>query len=454
MLSEYFTSRLPLFYVFLSGIGFSLQTLIIKLLAEDGFHGSFQCVFFRGVIQLFLSAYYIYWDEERRAGKGPNLFGNTSFIKLILFLRAFTGFGGIAFSFLAVELISIGDSTVLCMLSPLIASILGYLMLGEPWRIPEFCATIVSLVGAVMVAKPPILFGNNGISDVIVFYTGVMYALIASISAAFAYIFVRILGTSAKMPWANVCFSQAIGQIVLAIPSLYIFGQKLSFIITKYQFAMIILGGVIGAVSQILMTIGMQREKSAAATAMRMSDVAFGYIWQVLFTVDKLNLLSLGGALLISSSILIIVLFKQSNRSGDENVTSTDNNYKHIELSTTIVNLDDMLKESYDLEPGFEDDDCFRGEDTIANSTCSYYDHRVPEITITAAMAYKINASVTEPNYIHNSLSQRLQTNIISPILDAVSVVNINGNYNNYKHSKEYNTLSQADEEFNTFETK
>jgi hypothetical protein len=66
----------------------------------------------------------------------------------------------------------------------------------------------------------------------------------------------------------------------------------------------------IGGPSQILMTIGMQREKSATATAMRMSDVLFGFIWQALFTSDTVSALSLLGAGLVSLSIVLVVLFK------------------------------------------------------------------------------------------------------------------------------------------------
>jgi drug/metabolite transporter (DMT)-like permease len=280
MTSEYFAARLPLFYVFLSGIGFSFQTLIIKVLAEGGFHASFQCIFFRGFTQFLLASYFVYFDEDRRSGKGPKLFGNTSYVRFMLFMRSFIGFGGIAFSFLAVELIPMGDATVLIMLSPLITSILSYFILAEPWRLPELIATIVSLAGVVMVAKPPAIFGGSTVEPTS-FYTGVVYGLVSAVSAAFAYLFVRILGTTAKMPWSNVCFSQSIGQMVLSIPCLYIFGQHIELDLTLFQYSMLILGGTIGAVSQILMTMGMQREKSAAATGMRMSDVAFGYLWQV-----------------------------------------------------------------------------------------------------------------------------------------------------------------------------
>ena len=58
------------------------------------------------------------------------------------------------------------------------------------------------------------------------------------------------------------------------------------------------------------MTVGMQREKSASATAMRMSDVVFGYLWQLLFTADGVDALSIIGAILVSFSIVIVIIFK------------------------------------------------------------------------------------------------------------------------------------------------
>jgi len=70
------------------------------------------------------------------------IFGKTNYIRFLLFFRSVIGFGGIAFSFLSVELLPIGDSTVLCMLSPFIAAVLGVIILSEPWRKPEIIGTL------------------------------------------------------------------------------------------------------------------------------------------------------------------------------------------------------------------------------------------------------------------------------------------------------------------------
>eukprot|EP01035_Chromulina_nebulosa_P030073 gene30073-39934_t len=239
----------------MSGLGFSIQTLIVKLLSERGFKGSFACVLARGVLQLFMSSMFIYFDSERRANNGPPLFGSSSFIKWMLFFRSVLGYAGVAFSFLSVEYIPMGDSTTLTMLSPLFASIGSYFALGEPWRFPEFAAAIMSLTGASLIAKPSFLFGaENSESNTPAGTMGIFFGLVSAVGAGGAYMFVRILGTTAKMPWANVCFAQALGQIFLSIPCFYLFNQSIPFDLPWFEYSLIILSGTVGAVSQAAMT--------------------------------------------------------------------------------------------------------------------------------------------------------------------------------------------------------
>ena len=83
-----------------TGLGFSLQVLTIKILANNGVHQTFEFVFLRGIIQLIISSLFIHFDADRATGNGPAVFGDTVFVQQMLFLRSFVGFGGIAFSFL------------------------------------------------------------------------------------------------------------------------------------------------------------------------------------------------------------------------------------------------------------------------------------------------------------------------------------------------------------------
>jgi len=133
---------MPMFLVFLSGIGFSIQSLAVKLLEErTGFNASFQIVFWRGFVQCLISYYFIVqWRTE--ADPNKEIFGATPYVTKVLITRAFVGFCGIAFAFLGVEKLPIADNTVLVMLSPVWSTIFSFLVLGEPWRFPEFVAMV------------------------------------------------------------------------------------------------------------------------------------------------------------------------------------------------------------------------------------------------------------------------------------------------------------------------
>ena len=303
--------------VFLSGLGFSIQSVILKLLEEKtAFEASFVAVFYRGTIQGIVALFTVYLLlRSQTVEEQCPMFGATSRIRGILLFRSVLGFAGIAFAFLALERLPIGDCIVLVMLSPLVASFLSFLVLGEPWRKQEMGATSLSIVGAICIVKQNAIFGGESLDPL-----GVLFGLIASFGAGCAYTSIRVLGTTAKMPWQNICVAQALGQIVLAIPGIWLAGQDVRLIwrLSIFQASLLVICAVIGTCSQILMTLGMQREKSALGTAMRMSDVLFGFVWQSLFTQDPVHALSVVGALLVCLSVLTIVYIK----SLDARVTS------------------------------------------------------------------------------------------------------------------------------------
>jgi drug/metabolite transporter (DMT)-like permease len=400
-LYESFLSRLPLFYVFLSGVGFSCQGLIIKLLSEYGYRSSIHCVIMRGFIQCIMSCIFMHFNVGVKEDEPPPaLFGNTNYVRWMLFLRSTTGFGSIAAGYLAVEYIAIGDSTVLIMLSPMIAAILSVFILGEPWKLPEFVATLMSLTGAIFVAKPPFLFGHSYQEQNIdskTFYTGVFIALFASVNAAFAFIFVRILGTTAKMPWPYVTFSQSLAQLVYSIPLIYFLKIHWNQHFTWTAWGMVFLGGFIGSWSQAAMTIGMQREKSASATAMRMSDVVFGFLWQAIFTLDPVNNLSLFGAVLITSSILVVVIFKPQTPSSSSSSTTIPSDQLAVtnELQAKDNQIE-MIEESR-----------FSADRTTNKLSFSEKEKKGRKKTVSEIIAENLNKfSFGSSDYLRQSLSQ------------------------------------------------
>jgi len=293
--------------VFLSGIGFSLQTLTVKKLEEiSDYKSSFQLIVARGTVQSMISWWFI---KKYNTTTNTEIFGPTPFVRKMLLIRSIVGFGGIANAFLALERLPIGDSTVLLMMSPIFSTALSFFILGEAWRFPEFLATIMSITGVIFVAQPEFIFGTSTTARALD-PIGVTFGLCAAISAGAAYTCVRVLGTTAKMPWYNVCLAQGLGQVIFSIPFMFLFPEN-HYYPTFMEIIVIISTGFLGSWSQIAMTVGMQREKSATATGMRMSDVFFGFIWQVLFTNDShISGFSILGAILVMGSIFVLIFGK------------------------------------------------------------------------------------------------------------------------------------------------
>ena len=316
----------PLLWIFCSGIGFAIQALFQKLLSEGGFHDTMTSVFVRGVVQTLVFSVLWLFDEERKHADSfcKSLFGPSTFTAVLLIGRGVVGFFSIAFAFLAFDTLPLGDATVLIMLGPVVAAILGSLFLEEPWLLPEMIATVMTLAGACFVAKPPFLFDYSsfddsisnstatnstfdsfnasslssfqypvgdqmgGISaDVMSSYSsidqyngtlhphtesaitvsleplqpfnmlGVVFGLSASLCGGTVYTMIRALGTRARVSYKNVCLFQGIGQVLLALPAVYMSGQHMAFMqYTRTQLIYLLVSASVATFSQILMTLG------------------------------------------------------------------------------------------------------------------------------------------------------------------------------------------------------
>jgi drug/metabolite transporter (DMT)-like permease len=191
-------------------------------------------------------------------GEKTKLFGDSKYVSFILLLRALFGFGGMSFGFLAIEHLPIGDASTLVMQSPILSAILGYFILNEPWRLAEFAATIISMIGVTLISRPSFIFSQfqQNATEQSVDKLGVLFAVLAALCAGCAFITVRMLGTSAKMPWQHVVFSAALGQCILSTACMFLSGQKFTVYLSPEKWLLLICGSLVGTFSQFAMTIG------------------------------------------------------------------------------------------------------------------------------------------------------------------------------------------------------
>ena len=87
-------------------------------------------------------------------------------IRLLLATRGIVGFGGIGALYYSLAFLPLGDATAITFLGPCCAAILARVFLGETFTLVEAGAAAVSLLGVILVAKPPALFGSLAAADV------------------------------------------------------------------------------------------------------------------------------------------------------------------------------------------------------------------------------------------------------------------------------------------------
>jgi drug/metabolite transporter (DMT)-like permease len=174
--SKYF----PLLCVFLSGLGFSIQILVVRMLAFRHFSASLTLIFYRALIQMLFCATVMYHNHRKQYPNGPKIFGDNRWTSFLLVCRGLIGFVGIVFGLMAAEKLPIGDATVILMLGPTVASVAGIIFLGEPWMLAECIGTVLSLVGVTLVSRPSFIFG--GVSESLS-TIGVIFAIINSFAS-------------------------------------------------------------------------------------------------------------------------------------------------------------------------------------------------------------------------------------------------------------------------------
>ncbi|KAH8096191.1 hypothetical protein JL720_3547 [Aureococcus anophagefferens] len=259
--------RCALGLIALSSFGFAVQSLVVKV-ATRGRFAPMEVVFFRGWLQALgcCGALACHGPVARPPARW---FGDTRTEVKWLCARGFVGFGGICFSFKAVSMIGLAESQVVGTVSPVFAAAYARLFLGEPWLALEKLAAVVSFAGVALQFGPESLGARGDRRHAL----GLAYSLLGAASAAGAHVLVRLLGTRIKVDWPILMLYQAMGQILLSGVALVGFGERPRLDPSPLQLAYLGACGFLGFFSQVCMTRGMQREKSASASIMRLSGL-------------------------------------------------------------------------------------------------------------------------------------------------------------------------------------
>ncbi|KAL3271280.1 hypothetical protein HHI36_021770 [Cryptolaemus montrouzieri] len=226
--------------------------------------------------------------------------------KIILFLRSFMGTAALMLSFYAFRHMPLADASVIVFSVPVFTAIFAKMFLKEPCGLFTVFSVILTLIGIVLITRPTVIFGNTVDSDEKADIWAGVAAFSSTLFGAIAYVLLRAL--------KSIHFSVVMtnfGSFALIQCSLvsYFIGA-LCVPPCGYDRYLIVALAVFSFIGQILLTLALQLEQAGPVAIARSCDIAFAFIWQVMFFNEIPNMFSVGGAILVLSSVVLIGMRK------------------------------------------------------------------------------------------------------------------------------------------------
>ncbi|XP_018570762.1 solute carrier family 35 member G1 [Anoplophora glabripennis] len=282
----------------LSSLFFSLCSVIVKWMTDID---PMALAAYRYLGVLLPAIPIVIYRQEKVFPKGK---------RIMLLLRSFTGTAALMLSFYAFRHMPLADASVIVFSVPVFTGIFARMFLKEPCGLFNVFSVILTLIGVIFITRPPMLFGNTidslGHNGQRPEMWGAVAAFSATLFGANAYVLLRALkGIHFSVIMTNFgCF--ALVQCVLV--TILIGALCLpSCGIDRYLIVALALFSFLG---QILLTLALQMEQAGPVAIARSSDIVFAFIWQVLFFDEIPNKFSIGGAILVMSSVLLTGLRK------------------------------------------------------------------------------------------------------------------------------------------------
>ncbi|XP_043521928.1 solute carrier family 35 member G1-like isoform X2 [Frieseomelitta varia] len=259
----------------LSSLFFSLCSVIVKGLVEVN---PMELAAFRFVGVLLPAIPIVIYKGEHPFPKGR---------RLMLVLRSFVGTTGLMLSFYAFRHMPLADASVVVFSVPVFVAIFARIFLKEPCGIFNVITVCLTLIGVILITRPPLIFGhtieslsNGHIKTQHADLWGAVAAFSATLFGANAYVLLRALKGALCLPRCGT------DRLLVVALALFSFG------------------------GQILLTLALQMEQAGPVAIARSADIVFAFFWQVLFFNEIPNPYSVGGAIVVTSSVLLTGLRK------------------------------------------------------------------------------------------------------------------------------------------------
>ncbi|XP_034118024.2 solute carrier family 35 member G1 [Drosophila albomicans] len=241
--------------------------------------------------------------------------------RVILLLRCFMGTTGLMLSFYAFRHMPLADASVIIFSTPVFVAIFARVFLKEPCTLFNVVTINMTLLGVVLITRPPLVFGDAVPPSVVDISD-------SAASERYAEKSYDIWGPVAAI--SSTLFGANVYILLRALKNLHFSVIMTNFGAIALVYTLIVCGSI-GAVcwpscgrdrwlvvvlaifsflGQILLTLSLQVEQAGPVAIARCADIVFAFIWQMMFFGEAPNAYSLFGALMVVSSVILTAMKK------------------------------------------------------------------------------------------------------------------------------------------------
>lgn len=276
-------------YMLGSALGFSLMSLLVKV-ASSSFP-AMELVFARSAFMAALT-----FAVLRRDGVPP-----LGVDRRTLLLRGAVGATALSLFYVGIGRLPLGDAVTIQYTTPVWTALTAALLLGERLRPLVLVGAGLSLAGVALVARPSALFGSVGAGPPLDGW-GVAAVATGAVLSGLAYTFVRKLRATDR-PMTIIFYLSWMGMVG-ALP--FALGGGWAWP-TGWEWLLLLAIGLATHAGQVGLTKGMQRLEAGTASSVGYIQVVLAFVWGAVLLGDAVDALSVAGAALVVSSVLLVV---------------------------------------------------------------------------------------------------------------------------------------------------
>lgn len=216
------------------------------------------------------------------------------------------GTSGSFCAFMSFRLIPLSDASTIQFSSPVFVVIIARLMLNEPITKIKCLTSATSILGVFILAKPEFVFGFDPTITIEHRVEGIGLAVVSALGMAFATIYIRKLKSA---PTCVIVMWHSLVSIIAGSVLLYTLN---AFVLPRDYISWFILIaiGVLGICGQFLLTTALKHEGAGPVSVTNTLTIVLAFVWEIILFHESPQSTSFIGAILVSSSVIILALDK------------------------------------------------------------------------------------------------------------------------------------------------